>query len=161
MELGAKVLAAVGTPRRPDGGMDEAALGRSLEFVLERGIGGIVLNGATGEYPLTTLPELDRMLRLAHAACGRQAVIVCGIGSASVRRSVEAGQLAAERGARAVLLPMPYFFPYAQDDLEAFVQAVARELPLPALLYNLPRFTTGLELATVRTLLRQCRAVAQ
>ena len=58
-----------------------------------------------------------------------------------------------EHGARALLLPMPHFFPYSQDDLYAFCAAAAGRLDAPMLLYNLPRFTTPLELETVRCLI--------
>jgi 4-hydroxy-tetrahydrodipicolinate synthase len=58
-----------------------------------------------------------------------------------------------DHGARALLLPMPYFFPYSQDDLYAFCAAAAGRLDAPVLLYNLPRFTTPLELQTVRCLI--------
>src|ERR1019366_3156842 len=48
---------------------------------------------------------------------------------------------------------MPHFFPYAQGDLHAFCAAVAARLDAPILLYNLPRFTSPLELETVRGLI--------
>ena len=47
---------------------------------------------------------------------------------------------------------MPCFFPYRQDDLQSYVSAVASELDLPILLYNLPQFTSGLEVDTVMSL---------
>ncbi|MBI3282413.1 MAG: dihydrodipicolinate synthase family protein [Acidobacteria bacterium] len=66
------------------------------------------------------------------------------------------GRLALEKGARALLLPMPYFFPYTQDDLACFCATVAAELAAaPILLYNLPRFTTALSVDTVRSLLAE------
>jgi 4-hydroxy-tetrahydrodipicolinate synthase len=52
--------------------------------------------------------------------------------------------MAADAGAKAVLLPMPYFFSYDQADLRAFVSRVADALPIPVLLYNLPQFTSGI-----------------
>jgi len=58
--------------------------------------------------------------------------------------------------ARAVLLPMPHFYRYEQNDLEAFVHAVSEQLEVPILLYNLPQFSTGLEPATVRRLIKYC-----
>ena len=56
-------------------------------------------------------------------------------------------------GVRGLLLPMPYFFPYSQEDLYAFCAAVAAQLDAPILLYNLPRFTTKIDLETVRSLI--------
>jgi 4-hydroxy-tetrahydrodipicolinate synthase len=72
---------------------------------------------------------------------------------------VARGHAAASAGAVAALLPMPSFFPYRQDDLYSFCTAVASELPIPVLLYNLPQFTSGLQADTVLSLLRDHRNI--
>jgi 4-hydroxy-tetrahydrodipicolinate synthase len=79
--------------------------------------------------------------------------VLCSIGAAGLAGCLELGRIAIDHGARALLLPMPHFFPYSQDDLRAFCEAVAARLDSPILLYNLPRFTTPLELETVRGLI--------
>jgi 4-hydroxy-tetrahydrodipicolinate synthase len=79
--------------------------------------------------------------------------VLCSIGSAGLAGCLALGRIAIERGARALLLPMPHFFPYSQDDLRAFCTMVAKQLGTPMLLYNLPRFTTPLEPDTVRYLI--------
>ena len=43
------VFAAVSTPRKQDGRVDERSLQRGLEFLLEHHIQGFAINGATGE----------------------------------------------------------------------------------------------------------------
>jgi 4-hydroxy-tetrahydrodipicolinate synthase len=54
---------------------------------------------------------------------------------------------------------MPHFFPYRQDDLREFVHATASETDLPVLLYNLPQFTSGLDVDTVLSLLAEHRNI--
>lgn len=154
------VYAAVSTPRHADGRLDECSLRKSIEFLLERGIRGFALNGATGEYCLTTPGEIRRILAVARETMAEGAGFVCGIGSAGIRGCLDQGALAIEGGARAVLLPMPHFFPYEQDDLEVFCREVSERLPAPVLLYNLPQFTSGLQAATVETLIRECPNIA-
>jgi 4-hydroxy-tetrahydrodipicolinate synthase len=68
--------------------------------------------------------------------------------------------MAADAGAKAVLLPMPYFFPYEQADLRAFVTRVADALSIPVLLYNLPQFTSGLTPQTSLALIREHENIA-
>ncbi len=147
------VYAAVGTPRLDDGRFDEDSFCASIDFLLERGIGGFAVNGATGEYCLTSEEELSRMLRLASRVASRGGRIVCGIGSAGLHGCIRAGRAAIQGGAAALLLPMPHFFPYEQEDLETFCCGAARELPAPILLYNLPAFTTPLAAETVEKLI--------
>jgi 4-hydroxy-tetrahydrodipicolinate synthase len=150
------LYAAVTLPRNEDGAVDECGLRRCVEFCLKCGLHGLVLNGATGEYCLTTVAELERALAVAAETAAGKAQFLCGIGSASLSDCLTRGKVAVKAGCRALLLPMPHFFPYGQDDLDAFCRAVAEALPAPILLYNLPHFTTPLEAATVRKLLSQC-----
>jgi 4-hydroxy-tetrahydrodipicolinate synthase len=147
------VYAALLTPRLADDSVDEAAFIRLLEFLIARGISSFALNGATGEFCLTEPRHLRILLSVAHGVCGNPKIL-CGIGAAGAAGSIELGKIAAGEGAQAVLLPMPYFFPYEQEDLEAFVHTVASSVPLPILLYNLPSFTSQLDPETSCRLIR-------
>jgi dihydrodipicolinate synthase/N-acetylneuraminate lyase len=71
-----------------------------------------------------------------------------------MRHVVELGRTAMDAGSRALLLPMPMFFRYEQQDLEAYAALVSGTLRAPCLLYNLPGFTNGLAPETVLRLLR-------
>ena len=146
------VYAAVLVPRFPDGKLDAGGFRAILEFLRTRRLTKVVVNGATGEYCLTAPEELAQMLAICREAMPGGEVL-CSIGAAGLAGCLELGRIAMEQGARALLLPMPHFFPYAQDDLRTFCTAVAARLDAPMLLYNLPRFTTPLELDTVRALI--------
>ncbi|GGA53654.1 hypothetical protein GCM10011507_00980 [Edaphobacter acidisoli] len=63
--------------------------------------------------------------------------------------------VASDEGADGLLLPMPYFFRYAQEDLDIYCRTVASCTRLPVLLYNLPQFSSGLEKPTVRQLIAE------
>jgi 4-hydroxy-tetrahydrodipicolinate synthase len=149
------VSAAVGTPRRPDGSLDETAFRNTLQFLMDRGIQGFAINGATGEFCLSAKDELRAMLAVAAEVTQGRAQYICGIGAAGIQAAIENGFIAIEGGANGLLLPMPYFFRYSQTDLEAFCRRTAEELPAPILLYNLPQFASGLEPETVRRLVRE------
>ena len=146
------VYAAVLIPRLPDGELDASSFRAILEFLRDKGLTKIVVNGATGEYCLTTASELAGMLTICRETLPG-APVLCGIGAAGLAGCLELGRIAIRHRAHALLLPMPHFFPYAQDDLHAFCAGVAARLDVPILLYNLPRFTTPLTLETVRGLI--------
>ena len=150
------VFAAVSTPRNLDGSIDEKSLQKSLSFLLEHDIRGFAINGATGEYCVTTTDELKKILTIANQVINGSADFVVGVGSAGIQGCLANGKLVIDSGAAGVLLPMPHFFPYAQDDLAAFCTEVAEALPIPILLYNLPQFTSGLDSATVQALITNC-----
>lgn len=143
------LAAAMGTPRDGDGRLDLAATDRWVEFLLARSISSIVLNGATGECCCSSPSDVKTLLARVRVTAGPKVQLLCGIGSGSLAHSLELGEIAITQGADALLLSMPYFFPYEQDDLVAFSLEVARRLQVPILLYNLPAFTTPLRPETV------------
>jgi 4-hydroxy-tetrahydrodipicolinate synthase len=132
--------------------LDSGGFRAILLFLRSKNLSRVVINGATGEYCLTTASELEQMLAICRETLPGGEML-CGIGSAGLADCLELGRVAIEGGAGALLLPMPHFFPYSQDDLRSFCTTVATQLSRPTLLYNLPRFTTPLELETVRCLI--------
>lgn len=149
----AGIFAAVATPVHEDGRVDLDTFDRLVDFLLTAGVDGICIAGATGEYP--HFETVDRMAVLARAAqLTRDRTLLVGIGASSVQRTIELGMASFDAGSRAVLLPMPMFFRYQQDDLQAYCAHVSRALRAPCLLYDLPDFTNGLTPDTVLQLLR-------
>ncbi len=149
------LTAAVATPLTRDGALDVSTFDRIVDMLLEAGAAGICLGGATAEYPHTSLSERVTLIRQAGKRVSSGTRLVVGIGAAAPRDVVPLGEAAFEAGAAAVLLSMPLFFPYAQDDLDAFCRDVAHRVPGPVLLYDLPSFTTPLATATILTLLEE------
>lgn len=149
------VFAAVATPIHGDGRIDFGTLDRLIDFLLEAGASGICLAGATGEYPHFETADRKAIIRRAARRLPRDRAMLVGIGGPSMRHTIEIGEAAIESGSRALLLPMPMFFRYEQQDLEAFCAHVSGVLRAPCLLYNLPDFTNGLAPETVLNLLRR------
>ena len=148
------LFAAVATPVHDDGRFDEAGFDRLVAFLVEAGVDGICIGGATGEYPHFETADRKAVIRRAAERLPRDRTLLVGIGSSSMRGSIELGETAVAAGSRALLLPMPMFFRYQQEDLQVFASHVSRALRAPSLLYDLPDFTNGLSPATVLALLR-------
>lgn len=148
------LFAAVVTPVHEDGRLDLATFDRIVDFLVERGVSGICIAGATGEYPHFETADRKTVIRRAAGRVPAGCELLVGIGAPSMRHVVELGRAAIDAGSRALLLPMPMFFRYEQEDLEAFSARISGTLRAPCLLYNLPGFTNGLEPATMLNLLR-------
>jgi 4-hydroxy-tetrahydrodipicolinate synthase len=151
------VFAAMTLPRGAAGRIELDVFARHLEFVDEAGAEGFVLNGATGEYCLNSVEELGQMVERARSVGGKDTTLLAAIGGASMVQTLALADAAQAAGANGLLLPMPYFFPYQQQDLIAFSQHVAAATELPLLLYNLPDFTTPLAPETTLQLLEETR----
>lgn len=146
------LYAAAVTPRTDDGAIDMLAFDRVLDLLLAAGVEGVCLGGATAEYPHASREERVRLIAHAVRRVGNRGLLV-GIGAAAPTDVVPLGRAALDAGARGVLLSMPLFFRYTQDDLEAFCLETAAAIGGPVLLYDLPSFTTPLATDTILRLL--------
>ena len=147
------LYAALATPVGDTGHIDLDGVDRLCDFVLARGAPGICLGGATSEYPRFETADRLAVLRRVTRRLPPDVPLVVAIGASSIERTLDLGRAAFDEGSRAVLVPMPWFFPYEQDDLAAYAAHVARALPGPCLLYDLPEFTTALAADTILDLL--------
>jgi 4-hydroxy-tetrahydrodipicolinate synthase len=150
------VLPALISPLRSDRKIDEPAVTRLVEHVIAGGVSGLLALGSTGE--TASLDETARRTLLSSvvaAAAGRVPVI-CGVAQshlAAARVEVEA---AARLGAAAVLVTPPFYYLIDQATLLAFYRSLAKDSPLPILLYNIPQYTKVVaQPETVATLARE------
>jgi 4-hydroxy-tetrahydrodipicolinate synthase len=148
------LFAAVATPVRADGGVDEDTFDRLLDLLLATGVDGVCLGGATSEYPHVETAARMALIRRAALRIPAGRSLLVGIGAPTVQQTLALGRAAVEAGCRALLLPMPLFFRYAQDDLREYCAHVSRTLAAPCLLYDLPDFTNPLAPETTLSLLR-------
>jgi 4-hydroxy-tetrahydrodipicolinate synthase len=145
------VYAALLSPRASDGELDTTSFRQQVVELSRFGLRGYAINGATGEFTIVSDADVDELVRVARQETP-EAEILCGIGAGDLRLTVRRARVAQLAGAHAALLPMPNFFPYREDDLAAYISAVASSVELPILLYNLPQFTSGLDVDTVLSL---------
>jgi 2-dehydro-3-deoxy-D-pentonate aldolase len=150
------VLPALISPLRKDGKVDEAAVSRLVEHVIDGGVRGLLALGSTGE--TASLDELARRTLLSSvvAAADGRVPVICGVAQshlAAARVEVEA---AARLGAAAALVAPPFYYLIDQATLLAFYRSLARDSPLPILLYNIPQYTKVVaQPETVATLARE------
>ena len=147
-----RVLTAMVTPFRPDGGLDVEGAQRLATLLVDAGNDGLVLNGTTGESPTTTDGEKEVLVRAVLEAVGHRAFVIAGAGSNDTAHSIELAYTAEKAGAHGLLLVTPYYNKPPQTGLIAHFTAIADATDLPVMLYDIPH-RTGLAIET-ETLLR-------
>lgn len=146
------VITALITPLR-NGNVDEAAFKKLLERQIAAGVHGVVPMGTTGESATLHLDEHKRVVeRCVEIAAGRIRVIA-GAGASATDKAIELARFAKTVGADGTLVVTPYYNRPSQEGLRAHFMAVADEVEIPMLLYNVPG-RTGVDMAneTVRDL---------
>lgn len=133
------ILTAMATPFDADGRVDHDAARRLAAHLLEHGSHGLVIAGTTGECPTLTDGEEIELLRAVRAEVGEGVLLVCGTGTNDTRHSCELTKMAAEAGADASLVVVPYYNKPNPAGIRAHFETVAAAVPeLPMVMYNIP-----------------------
>ncbi|HWC49269.1 MAG TPA: 4-hydroxy-tetrahydrodipicolinate synthase [Solirubrobacterales bacterium] len=133
------ILTAMATPFDADGRVDHAAARRLAAHLLEHGSHGLVIAGTTGECPTLTDGEEIELLQAVRAEVGEDALLVCGTGTNDTRHSCELTKMAADAGADASLVVVPYYNKPNAAGIRAHFETVAAAVPeLPMVMYNIP-----------------------
>jgi 4-hydroxy-tetrahydrodipicolinate synthase len=133
------VLTAMATPFDADGRVDHDAARRLAAHLLEHGSHGLVLAGSTGECPTLTDGEEIELLQAVRAEAGDGTLLVCGTGTNDTQHSCELTRMAAEAGADASLVVVPYYNKPNEAGIRAHFETVAAAVPeLPMVMYNIP-----------------------
>jgi 4-hydroxy-tetrahydrodipicolinate synthase len=125
------------------GRVDEAIFRDFVAWQIDEGSNGLVPCGTTGEVATLTAEEhRDVIAATVEVAKGRVPVIA-GCGTYSTAHSIERVRAAADLGADAALIVVPYYNRPSQAGLAAHFTAIADASPLPIVVYNVPSRTVA------------------
>jgi dihydrodipicolinate synthase/N-acetylneuraminate lyase len=126
------------TPLTGRDDLDVAGLDRLVERVLAGGVAGLFVLGTTGEGPaLSHRLQREVVRRVCRQVNGRVPVLV-GATDPAAAETVALAAVAADEGAAAAVVAPPYYFPPSQSELADYFDALAADIPLPLVAYNIP-----------------------
>lgn len=126
------------TPFRDDMSVDDGAFAEMIEFMIDKGVHGIIVAGTTGEYYALSQDERLALYRRAHDVINGRLPWFAGVGDISTDGSAAYGAAAREIGADAILVNAPYYSLPTERELVSHCFAVDRAARLPVMLYNYP-----------------------
>jgi 4-hydroxy-tetrahydrodipicolinate synthase len=143
-------IVAIVTPFDREGNFDEETFRQLIEFQIENGTDAIVPCGSTGEAATLDHRGHTEVIRACVAQVKKRVPILAGTGSNSTSEAIELTRAAKEAGADGALLITPYYNKPSQEGLYQHFKAVAEQVALPQMLYNVPG-RTGINLAVNTT----------
>jgi 4-hydroxy-tetrahydrodipicolinate synthase len=130
------------TPFTADLKVDDAAMQRQIDYVVETGATVVVAAGVeTQEYMYLSFEERRALIRRTIELVDKRVPVMVGISHPSFRTAVSLAHDAERFGAAAVqlLAPLrPFAGPPTEADLVAYFEAVSKETHLPVTLYLNP-----------------------
>ena len=137
------VLPPIPTPFDSQGEVAYAHLAENLERWNAYDLAGYVVLGSNGEVVYLTEQEKLRVLETSRQVIPPDKLLVAGTGSESTRATIALTSQAARAGADVALLVTPHYYggKMTPESLVRHYQAVADAVPIPIVLYNVPKFT--------------------
>jgi dihydrodipicolinate synthase/N-acetylneuraminate lyase len=119
--------------------IDERSLQSHVDWLVKKGVHGLMPCGTTGEAPLLAQAEREIITEIVIAAAGGRVPVIAHVGAITTRETVELAEHAAAVGVSAISVITPYYFALTDAALtEHFCRVAAAAPHLPMYLYNLP-----------------------
>jgi 4-hydroxy-tetrahydrodipicolinate synthase len=146
-----RVLPAMVTPMTAEGSVDFDAAQRLARQLVDDGADGLVVNGTTGESPVTHMDEKVELVRAVKDVV--DVPVISGAGSNDTIHTVRMAEQTQEAGADAVLVVAPYYSRPSQEGIFRHYQAVNASADKPIIIYDVPgRTGVHIQLETYRRL---------
>lgn len=116
-----------------------------IDFQLENKTDALIVAGTTGEASTMTDEEQIELIKFAVEKVNKRIPVIAGAGSNDTRHGINLSILAQKAGADALLQVTPYYNKTSQKGLKEHFLAIADNVDIPIILYNVPG-RTGLNL---------------
>ena len=129
--------AALYTPFRKDGSIDEGMIEKLIEYGIGKGLRGFYLTGSTGEGFLLSNDERKRVYARAAKASKGRAKLIAQVGCMATDDAVDLAKAAAKAGLDWVSSVAPVYFGQCFDAAYDHYRRIASATDLPFMIYSL------------------------
>ena len=135
------VIAAIPTPFTEKDEVDEDALRRIIDFLVENQIHGIMTTGGNGEFPHLLPEERKRVLEVTLDQTPTNIPVIACTSTCSAKETIYYTKHAKDVGANAVIILPPYYFRLLDQSLYEYYRVISDEIDMPIVVYNNPKYT--------------------
>ena len=147
------IIPPVITPMLDNDLLDIIGLENLLNRMINGGVTGVFILGSSGEAQNLSYKVRKELIKQTCRIVNERVQVLVGITDTSFPESLSLAVVAAEYGANALVSAPPYYYTPGQDELLQYYIHLAKRLPLPLFLYNMPaNVKVMIEPATVQQL---------
>ena len=149
------------TPFKSDFSVDDEALTRIVNHVIDNGADFLVVLGTTSEAPTLTTEEKNLVINTISKANQGRLPVLLGMGGNNTQAVVEAIKSQNFTGIQGILSVVPFYNKPNQRGMRAHFEAIADASPVPVVVYNVPgRVGVNLQAATCVELAKHPNIIA-
>jgi 4-hydroxy-tetrahydrodipicolinate synthase len=141
-------VAPIITVFKSDESIDEKGTIEHVNFLLEKGIQGLMVCGSTGESISMTVEERKKLAELIVQEFGNKLPICVATGDYRTKTTIELSKHAQEIGADSVLVLVPYYMGLTKIQVLEYYKELAKNINIPIFLYDNP-YTSGIGLSVL------------
>lgn len=142
---------AMVTPFTKEDEIDEAGMRENINYLMDRGVDGLLAAGTTGESATITHDEQRKMIDILVDEVNGKVKTIAGAGSNSSKEALGLVKYAENSGADAALVITPYFNKPQQHGLVEHYRMLEEKTNVPIIVYNVPS-RTGIDISVETTL---------
>lgn len=132
---------ALCTPFNKDGAVNYDELKKLIEWHIENDTDAITICGTTGETATLSDIEHKEVMKFAVDTANKRITIIAGTGSNDTNYAINLSKYAEEIGVDGLLCVTPYYNKTTQAGLVKHFTAIADNVNIPVILYNVPSRT--------------------
>lgn len=147
------IICAMITPLDENQDINPKATRELIDYLINKGVYGLFILGTNGECHVLTDDEKVEFAKIVIEHTNNRVPVFVGTGGNSTREVINLSKRMEAIGASALSIITPYFVPPTQQELIEHYKAVAAEVNLPIMMYNMPGKTgINIEPESVREL---------
>lgn len=132
---------AIITPMHDNMEVNYEKLAEILEFQIKNGTDAIIICGTTGEPSTLSEEEHSKCIEFTVKQVKGRIPVIAGTGSNCTQTAIKLSKRAEDDGADGLLIVTPYYNKANQRGLYEHYKAIADEVSLPIIIYNVPTRT--------------------
>jgi 4-hydroxy-tetrahydrodipicolinate synthase len=137
------IIPPMATPFTRDQELDEAALRREVQHMLEAGVHGLTIGGSTGEGHTLSVEESCRLAAVTIDEVKGRVPVISGIIRDSTREVIRYGRALKDVGVDALqITPVHYLFTSGDEGTVSYYDEIGRAVQLPIVVYNVVPWNT-------------------
>lgn len=132
------VIPALITPFDENEHFDETRMRSCVDFLIERGVGGLYTTGSTGEAFLMSPDERAFVVEVVVDQVAGRIPVIAHVGAIGTHLSVDLAQKAQAAGVDAISSVPPFYWPFTADQVVNYYTDLTKSTDLPMVVYNIP-----------------------
>lgn len=153
------VIPAIIVPLAKDGQIDRDSLIKQTDYLSSAGVHGFFINGTTGEGPWLSIEEKKKVYQIVKQTKKKHQFLCAACIRPSTEMVLKEIEIFSDLKPDYIVAVTPYYYSVSQDDILYHFTKIAKESPVPVIVYHIPQnannniaLTTVLELANIENI---------